>query len=216
MSRKIYNLIILDRSGSMSSMRNEAVASVNETIGTIKSFINENPDSQQTISLVTFCCCSRNYIYDMNDARIADHIKAEDYQPCCGTPLYDAIGEACSRLHKTIENEKDAAVSVTIITDGYENASQEWNHKAIKSLIEQYKKEGWLFAYIGAEHDVESVAFALSIDNHMKFDKSSDGFCEMSRVESKARKNWMDKVCFDLDSPIGGFCTNYFSCPDKD
>lgn len=216
MSRKIYNLIILDRSGSMSSMRNEAVASVNETIGTIKSFINENPDSQQTISLVTFCCCSRNYIYDMNDARIADHIKAEDYQPCCGTPLYDAIGEACTRLHKTIENEKDAAVSVTIITDGYENASQEWNHEAIKSLIEQYKKEGWLFAYIGADHDVESVAFSLSIDNHMKFDKSSDGFCEMSRVESKARKNWMDKVCFDLDSPIGGFCTNYFSCPDKD
>ena len=145
-----------------------------------------------------------------------DHIKAEDYQPCCGTPLYDAIGEACSRLHKTIENEKDAAVSVTIITDGYENASQEWNHEAIKSLIEQYKKEGWLFAYIGAEHDVESVAFALSIDNHMKFDKSSDGFCEMSRVESKARKNWMDKVCFDLNSPIGEFCTNYFSCPDKD
>ena len=108
MSRKIYNLIILDRSGSMSSMRNEAVASVNETIGTIKSFINENPDSQQTVSLVTFCSCSRNYIYDMNDARIADHIKAEDYQPCCGTPLYDAIGEACNRLHKTIENEKDA------------------------------------------------------------------------------------------------------------
>ena len=216
MSRKIYNLIILDRSGSMSSMRNEAVASVNETIGTIKSFINENPDSQQTVSLVTFCSCSRNYIYDMNDARITDHIKAEDYQPCCGTPLYDAIGEACNRLHKTIENEKDAAVSVTIITDGYENASQEWNHEAIKSLIEQYKKEGWLFAYIGADHDVESVAFSLSIDNHMKFDKSSDGFCEMSRVESKARKNWMDKVCFDLDSPIGGFCTNYFSCPDKD
>ena len=216
MSRKIYNLIILDRSGSMSSMRNEAVASVNETIGTIKSFINENPDSQQTISLVTFCNCSRNYIYDMNDARIVDHIKVKDYQPCCGTPLYDAIGEACSRLHKTIENENDVAVSVTIITDGYENASKEWSHNAIKSLIEQYKEEGWLFAYIGADHDVESVAFALSIDNHMKFDKSSDGFCEMSRVESKARKNWMDKVCFDLDSPIGGFCTNYFSCPDKD
>ena len=110
MSRKIYNLIILDRSGSMSSMRNEAVASVNETIGTIKSFIKENPDSQQTISLVTFCSCSRNYIYDMNDARIVDHIKVKDYQPCCGTPLYDAIGEACSRLHKTIENENRAII----------------------------------------------------------------------------------------------------------
>lgn len=213
MSRKIYNLIILDRSGSMSSMRNEAVASVNETIGTIKSFIKENPDSQQTISLVTFCNCSRNYIYDMSDARIAEHLKVEDYQPCCSTPLYDAIGEACTSLHQAIENEKDVAVSVTIITDGYENTSREWNHQAIKSLIEQYKKEGWLFAYIGTDHDVESVAFSLSISNHLKFAKNTSGFCKMSQKESKARKIWMNKVCFDLASPCN-FNDDYFNNPD--
>lgn len=213
MSRKIYNLIILDRSGSMSSMRNEAVASVNETIGTIKSFINENPDSQQTISLVTFCNCSRNYIYDMNDARIVDHIKVKDYQPCCGTPLYDAIGEACGRLHKTIENENDVAVSVTIITDGYENASKEWSHNAIKSLIEQYKEEGWLFAYIGADHDVESVAFSLSINNHMKFNKSTEGFCEMSQKETAARKRWLAKACCE-NSVLTRLVCNYFDEDD--
>ena len=42
MARKIHNLIILDRSGSMSSMQHEAVASVNETIGTIQSFIKNH------------------------------------------------------------------------------------------------------------------------------------------------------------------------------
>lgn len=213
MSRKIYNLIILDRSGSMFSMRKEAVASVNETIGTIKSFIKENPDSQQTVSFVTFCGCSRNYIYDMSDAQSVEHITKEDYKPCCSTPLYDAIGEACTRLHKAIENEKDVAVSVTIITDGYENASHEWNHEAIKSLIEQYKKEGWLFAYIGADHDVESVAFSLSINNHLKFDKSSDGFSDMSKKESFARHLWMAKACVGdyLKEDIN---ENYFSSPD--
>ena len=138
MARKIHNLIILARSGSMSSMQHEAVASVNETIGTIQSFIKNNPDSEQTISLVTFCGCSKEYLFDMADAKSVEKINEKDYNPCCCTPLYDTIGEACTRLHKAIDKEEDVAVSVTIITDGYENASREWNHQAVKSLIEQY------------------------------------------------------------------------------
>ena len=71
MARKIHNLIILDRSGSMSSMRDAAVASVIETIGTIQSFIKKNPESKQTISLVTFCSCTKEYLFDMINAKSA-------------------------------------------------------------------------------------------------------------------------------------------------
>ena len=214
MARKIHNLIILDRSGSMSSMCDAAVASVNETIGTIQSFIKKNPESKQTISLVTFCSCTKEYLFDMINAKSAKKLKSKDYTPCCCTPLYDTIGEACTRLHNAIENEEDVAVSVTIITDGYENASQEWNQQAIKSLIERYKKEGWLFAYIGTDHDVESVAFSLSINNHIKFKKSNEGFQDMACYESRARNRWMDKIINKVNS-VSECCYDYFDESDE-
>ncbi len=209
MARKIHNLIILDRSGSMSTMRNEAIASVNETIGTIQAFIKQNPESQQTITLIAFCGCVQSYIFDMEQAHTVKKISEKDYQPCCNTPLYDTIGNSCSRLHKVVINDDDAAVSVTIITDGYENSSREWSHQAVKSLIERYKKEGWLFAYIGADHDVESVAFSLSINNNMRFEKSARGFRDMTVNESRARGKWMSRA-FMSGTDLCECSSNYF------
>lgn len=214
MARKIHNLIILDRSGSMSTMRNEAIASVNETIGTIQAFIKQNPESEQTITLIAFCGCNQSYIFDMEPAHTVEKISEKDYQPCCNTPLYDTIGNSCSRLHKVIDGD-DVAVSVTIITDGYENSSREWNHQAVKSLIERYKKEGWLFAYIGADHDVESVSFSLSIDNKMRFEKSTRGFHDMAVNESRARGKWMSRA-FMPDADLCECSCNYFDEDDDE
>lgn len=214
MAQKIYNLIILDKSGSMSSIRNEAIAGVNETIGTIKAFVKNNPCSEQYISLVAFCNCGIDYLLKYAPATSVEPIDQRNYNPCCGTPLYDAIGTSCTQLHDMIKDEKDVAVSVTIITDGYENASREWTHQAIKSLIERFKKEGWLFAYIGADHDVEQVSFSLSITNHMKFDKSVEGTRTMYARERKARDRWMTKLsCYD--AAPNECCNDYFSDDDE-
>ena len=54
MNQKIYNLIILDASGSMYSIRNEAIAGVVETIQTIRTAQEENADQEQMLSLVVF------------------------------------------------------------------------------------------------------------------------------------------------------------------
>ena len=40
----VYNVSILDKSGSMSSITRQAVDGVNETIGSIKSAQEKNPD----------------------------------------------------------------------------------------------------------------------------------------------------------------------------
>jgi hypothetical protein len=100
------------------------------------------------------------------------------------TPLYDAIGNTITKIHKLMENEENAIASVTIITDGYENASKEYSHKAIKSLIEAYKSEGWLFAYIGADHDVETVSYSLSIDNKL-IKEHKGGICDCALFDDK-------------------------------
>lgn len=213
MANNIYNLIILDKSGSMSSIREEAVNGVNETLGAIRAFVKKNPESKQYVSLIAFCSCGREYILRNENGAETRNLKYEDYEPCCCTPLYDAIGEGCTTLHKLLKGDPDANVSVTIITDGYENASKEWSGDDIKNLIETYRKEGWLFSYIGADHDVEKVAMSLSINNTLRFKKSKKGFEEMIAKELDARSKWMDgamqcKMSIDLND-------NYFDDLDK-
>lgn len=198
---KIYNVIILDKSGSMSSCSKLAVDSVNETLGAIRSSAKKNESVEYYVTLVAFCGCERNVIIDNRPIASVENISYDVYSPCCTTPLYDAIGFTVTRIHEMMRSDENSTASVTIITDGYENASKEYSRTAIKALIDSYKSEGWMFAYIGADHDVESVAFSLSIDNTMKFDKSRTGFGKMSSKLSSSLECWSDACCLVMSEP---------------
>ena len=198
----VYNVIILDKSGSMHSIARQAIDGVNETIGSIKSAQKKNPDQKHLVTLVAFCGCEQKVIYDntpINEARI---LTDKDYRPCCMTPLYDAIGTTITRVHALkSKNDEDSLALVTIITDGYENASNEFSLAAITSLIESYKEQGWQFTYIGADHDVEYVAFSLHIDHHLTFDKTSAGTKAMFEKDRKARGKWLKSMDCAMSKP---------------
>lgn len=194
MNNTFYNVVILDKSGSMSSIRKQAIDGVNETFGSIRSSQKKHPDMKQLVTLVAFCGCEQKVIYENTPIDEVNDITQNDYQPCCMTPLYDTIGNVCSRLHNQVKGDATASVAVTIITDGYENASHEFSGKAIKALIEAYKEDGWMFAYIGADHDVEAVAFSLAIDNHMSFDKTEAGTTQMFAKMSSSLNNYISAV----------------------
>ena len=199
----VYNVIILDKSGSMSSIARQAIDGVNETIGSIKSAQEKNPDQKHLVTLVAFCGCEQRVIYDNVPADEAHKLTDKDYRPCCMTPLYDAIGTTITRVHALkSKNDDDSVALVTIITDGYENASNEFSLAAITSLIESYKEQGWQFTYIGADHDVEHVAFSLHIDHHLKFDKTVLGTQVMFANERKSRERWMDKMADCMSASI--------------
>ncbi len=191
---KVYNVIILDKSGSMSSIARQAIEGVNETIASIKRSQEKHPEQDNELTLVAFCGCEIKNIYNQCPIHKVENITTRDYMPCCMTPLYDAIGNTITKIHKLMENEENAIASVTIITDGYENASKEYSHKAIKSLIEAYKSEGWLFAYIGADHDVETVSYSLSIDNKLRFEKTERGTSDMFDNLQSSREAFMKDV----------------------
>lgn len=153
MKAQIYNLIILDRSGSMETIKKEAIDGYNETLGTIKAAQLKYLDTQEHfISLAAFCGCGVDMIYDKVPAKDAEKLTADKYDPCCSTPLYDAIGSTCKQMKKHIKDDPNANVVVTIITDGCENSSREWSGKAVKELIENLKEEGWMFSFIGSEY----------------------------------------------------------------
>lgn len=191
---KVFNVIILDKSGSMSSITKQAIDGVNETISSIKRSQEQHPEQDNQLTLVAFCGCEIKRIYEQAPIGKVRPITNRDYQPCCMTPLYDAIGNTITTVHRLMEGQDNVIASVTIITDGYENASREYSHTAIKSIIEAYKSEGWLFAYIGADHDVESVAFSLSIDNNLVFDKSAKGTKIMFDRFQECRNEFIEDV----------------------
>ncbi len=60
MNNRVFNLIILDASGSMSCIRRQALDGVNETIQTIKSEQSKKPELKQFVSFVSFNSASTN------------------------------------------------------------------------------------------------------------------------------------------------------------
>ena len=191
MKTRIFNLIIIDESGSMQSIKKAAIDSVNETIQSVRAAQKQYEDQEHFVSLVSF----NDYVNVINEcAPVAEiqELNDETYLPNCCTALYDAIGISVNALRKRVE--KDDKVLVTIVTDGYENASREWSGKAIKELIEEMRQKGWVFTYIGANHDVEAAAATISITNTMIFEASNEGVDEMVKKECYSRNLWYKKV----------------------
>ena len=189
-TKKIYNLIIVDESGSMSIIRNEALAGLNETIETCQKMQELHPEMEQRITLISFDSDHFKVHLDNESAAKARKLTTKDYRPNAATPLYDAIGKGIAKLNA--ETEMDANVLVTIITDGEENCSNEYNLKMVKTLIEKQKQQGWTFTLIGTDNlDVEGMAGSLSIDNHLAFAEDADSTTMMFAKERKARTRFM-------------------------
>ena len=194
---KVHNLIILDESGSMQSIYYPALTGVNETLQTIRGAQTEHPDQEHFVTLMTFDTTHYNNIYHNAPAAKAIDITGQQYRPCGGTPLYDAMGKSINELRPKVS--KGDVVLVTVITDGYENASLEYDGKAIKSLVESMRKEGWVFTYIGANQDVEAVAESMSINNRMAFSANFAGTKAMFEKENMSRKRFFSKIGKDVN-----------------
>lgn len=193
----IYNLIIVDESGSMSHLREVTLSGINETIGTIRNAQKEFAQTQvHTLTLVTFDTDSnRPAVRTMIDNQpIANVKKFRDYMPNGCTPLYDAMGQSLTRLHTLIKGDVDASAVVTVLTDGLENASREWNAQSLRKLIEQLKQEGWSFSYMGSAHDVKEVTDLLSIENVVEFSHDQLGAGNTWGRERSSRRSYYQKM----------------------
>lgn len=194
MKTRIFNLIIIDESGSMQSIKKAAIDSVNETIQTIRSAEQKHPEQEHYVSLVSFNDDVKT-IYDCVEVEQVKEINDETYQPSCCTALYDAMGISLSKLRKRVaESDK---VLVTVVTDGYENSSKEYSGKAIKTLVDELKAKGWVFAYIGANQDVEAVAATISITNVIQFEASAMGTQEMTERVNRGRNRLYESIAAD-------------------
>jgi len=193
---KVYNLIILDESGSMQSIKKTIMNGFNEVVQTIKSVALEYPEQEHTVSFVSFNSSGIKKIHENSKIESLNQIDDRSYQPSGFTPLFDAMGVSIFNLNSIIEKEnpKNYNVLVTILTDGAENASKEHTAQSIKEIIELYKTKNWTFTYIGANHDVDLFASRISINNVMKFETSEEDMQRMFVRDKEARMNYSKKI----------------------
>jgi len=193
---KVYNLIILDESGSMQSIKKTIMNGFNEVVQTIKSVASEYPEQEHTVTFVSFNSSGIKKIHENSKIESLNQIDDRSYQPNGGTPLFDAMGASFFNLNWIIEKEnpKNYNVLVTILTDGEENASKEHTGESIKEIIELYKSKNWTFTYIGANHDVNLFASRISINNVMKFETSEEDMQRMFIRDRNARMNYSKKI----------------------
>ena len=196
---KVYNVIIMDRSGSMWEIQRPAIMGFNEVLGGVKAAREKFSETQeQLISLVLFDSSSIDELYWNADPAKVEHLTDKTYVPGASTPLYDAMGRTLTKLEKELSGEGDHSVAVTVITDGYENASREYSLASVKALIEHLTGLGWSFAYMGTDHDVEGVSVSLSITNVIRFEKTEAETMKSFQKERRARMRWAEEedACF--------------------
>lgn len=148
--------LLLDRSGSMDSIRDDIIGGVNRfwadqkaggfaITASMVQFDSQNP----------FECLLENR--PVAEVPVLDR---ETYQPRGQTPLLDAIGQAISSLDRHMESlpdgERPKRVVLVIVTDGQENASREFSRIQIGQLLTECEQKGWQVQFLSS--DLNAVA----------------------------------------------------------
>lgn len=186
--KTIHNLIVFDQSGSMECIRRQALSGLNETLQTIRAAAKKYPDMRQLATMLLFNSSKSEFIYKSTLAECTHDLEWNDYVPEACTPLYDAIGQGISSLRDVAEGDE---VLVTIITDGLENSSTEFNHEQVQKMIKSKEKEGWTFSFIGTDNlDVEGIARDMGIKYSMSFTQDDLGTKEMFMKTKSAHERF--------------------------
>lgn len=156
-------ILIIDKSGSMGSVKDDAIGGYNEFIKKQK----EDKDCETQITTVLFDT-DFNTIYENTDVKDVELLTEQTYVPSGCTALLDAVGQSIDDVGKRLANTSDEnrpeKVIVCILTDGKENSSCKYNRDKIKEMIEHQKdKYKWEFIFLGANQDAFAEAGSIGI-----------------------------------------------------
>lgn len=186
--------LVIDRSGSMSSIAKDME-------GGFATFL-ENEKKTGDDTKVTAIYFDDKYQIDF----VAKNIKDVDgikIVPRGSTALMDALGKAITetgeRLAALDEADRPNRVLFYVITDGYENASQEYTREQVKTKIEhQRSKYAWDFVFLGTtdiDTATESLSLGITAASTAGFNRSAKGVAAMwaANVQDFANYKKLDR-----------------------
>lgn len=167
-------VFILDKSGSMHGLEQD-------TIGGFNSMLQKQKELDGECRITTVLFDNRyELLHDRIDIRAVSPMTEKEYQVGGTTALLDAIGRTVQKLvsvqKNTAKEYRADRVLFVIITDGQENASQEYSSDKVKGMIQLEKeKYGWEFVFLGANIDAVETAGRFGISRDRAVDYVPDG-----------------------------------------
>lgn len=168
--------VVLDRSGSMSSVADDTIGGFNRFLADQKAV-----PGFATITLVQFDD-QYDVVIDAKPIADAAALTRETFVPRGSTALLDAIGKTIvrtgQRLAAMSEGDRPANVLFVIITDGFENASREYSRdKVFAQISEQRSKYNWQFMFLGANQDAiaEATKLGMSAGSSLTYANNAAG-----------------------------------------
>lgn len=129
--------VILDRTGSMESIRDD-------TIGGFNTFLKYQKAEPGTASLTLVQFDTQDpyeVIHHFKPIGQVPELNRETYVPRASTPLLDAIGRAINDLEQSLaklkEEDQPSKVAVVIVTDGKENSGREFRKDQIEKMVKE-------------------------------------------------------------------------------
>jgi uncharacterized protein YegL len=156
--------LVLDQSGSMASVRSEAIEGFNRALDQIRETAESGGET--TVSLFVF---NQHVEHRFMNASVQDIVSLNDrsYFPKGLTALRDAVGQAIETIEEVDSLEGDAAALVVVVTDGYENSSSKWNQADLAEKIQQLEDTGkWTFTFMCANIDPKRVEQEFNVPQH--------------------------------------------------
>jgi hypothetical protein len=173
----LYHFIV-DQSGSMKGMEQQAIAGFNTQLEKIQNLEKTMPD-QKFLCALTFFNSEVQDILKNEPVKQIELLSNNNYRPEGMTALLDAVGGSIDRIEKQfgkeLENDEISVVMI-IITDGYENASKYFTYHMVAQKIARLDETGkWTFSYLGADFDAIHTSKMMNIrkENVMNFRKES-------------------------------------------
>ncbi len=181
--------VVIDRSGSMASMKADAEGGIN-------SFVEEQ-QKQAGEAVFTLVQFDTEYEF-VHKAKPIAEIGRFVLNPRGGTALLDAVGRSISetgqRLSATPEDQRPGLVVFVILTDGQENSSKEFTQEKIKEMIKtQSESYKWQFVFLGANQDSFASAGGIGITSNMAANYTSAGMAFAATSSNVARSRSMVK-----------------------
>lgn len=182
---KINVVFILDRSGSMNSLKEDAVGGYNNLIEELKKL-----DDNIFVTTVLFNN-EKDIIQDRISIKDIKGMDVEDYCPSGSTALLDAIGSTIDYFLDIYEKEGNPKKTLFYITtDGMENSSVEYTYKMISRMIKNLEKDTFKFHFIASGINEQEVGLkmGMNLKNITKVEASSIGQKKMYSTMFRAIK----------------------------
>lgn len=185
--------LILDRSGSMASIQEQARSAFNEAVERI---VQEGRDTRGEVALtvLTFNQDIDEVLVDAPVEKIRK-LGPDDYRPDGTTALFDAVARGIDLLEKPGQlGDQDGAL-VIVVSDGHENSSHRVTQERLVERMQALEStDQWTFTFMCANVDITDLRARMRVPhaNVAKWDADADGAMHMAQAVSRSVGDYME------------------------